>query len=94
MNGMNMLNPQAAIIKMNGSMVTIRSPALHHAMAAKQMSHVESAAEQAKKKKKKKKGGSGGQDESSWNIDGELSFPPTRKVSAFPFMYVLGRRED
>lgn len=91
MNGMRVMNSgheQSAIIRMHGSMVTIRSPALEEAMIAK-----ESAAEQAKKKKKKKKGGNGGGDE-SWNIDGELSYPPARKVTAFPFMYVLGQRED
>ncbi|XP_054264698.1 protein FAM193A-like isoform X2 [Macrosteles quadrilineatus] len=67
-NGKVMLPPQAAIIKVNGSMVTIRSPALQQALNA-------SSADQAKKKKKKKKGTGQGQHEESWN-DEESVFAP------------------
>ena len=61
--------PQAAIIKVNGSMVTIRSPALQQALAAKPEP---AAAEQSKKKKKKKKGGNGHGHPDEWNLVGEL----------------------
>jgi len=73
-NGKVILPSQAAIIKLNGSMVTIRSPALQQALNAKQPQ--ESMADQAKKKKKKKKGGNGGQQEESWSIDEESVFAP------------------
>lgn len=54
-NGKVMMPSQAAIIKVNGSMVTIRSPALQQALTAKP----DPIAEQSKKKKKKKKGANG-----------------------------------
>lgn len=57
--------PQAAIIKVNGSMVTIRSPALQQALAAKPEPAV---AEQSKKKKKKKKGANGQGHPDEWNL--------------------------
>lgn len=87
-NGKVMMPPQAAIIKVNGSMVTIRSPALQQALNAKQ--HPESISDQAKKKKKKKKCANGqGHNEDSWNIDGEL--PRARPVVPPWLMYVLGK---
>ncbi|KAG8322476.1 hypothetical protein J6590_022926 [Homalodisca vitripennis] len=89
-NGKVMMPPQAAIIKVNGSMVTIRSPALQQALSAKQQP--DTSADQSKKKKKKKKGVNGqGQQDDSWNIDGELnrvhkSGPPHPLL-----MYVVGK---
>ncbi|XP_046684977.1 protein FAM193A-like isoform X2 [Homalodisca vitripennis] len=73
-NGKVMMPPQAAIIKVNGSMVTIRSPALQQALSAKQQP--DTSADQSKKKKKKKKGVNGqGQQDDSWNIDDSVFAP-------------------
>lgn len=79
-NGRVAMPSQAAIIKVNGSMVTIRSPALQQALSVQ---------EDPAKKKKKKKGGQGQHDE-SWNpIDGELI--RARTVPPPLFMYVVGQ---
>lgn len=80
--------PQAAIIKVNGSMVTIRSPALQQALNANHQHDPDSMSDQGKKKKKKKKCANGqGHNEDSWNIDGELPRP----VVPPWLMYIMGK---
>lgn len=71
-----MMPQAAAIIKVNGSMVTIRSPALQQALASKSEatcvnSNSVSSNDQNKKRRKKKKGANGQGQPDEWNLVGE-----------------------
>lgn len=77
-NGKLMMPQAAAIIKVNGSMVTIRSPALQQALANKsEVARVSSNSvtvtsnDQNKKRRKKKKGANGQGQPDEWNLVGE-----------------------
>ncbi|XP_075221914.1 uncharacterized protein LOC142324799 isoform X2 [Lycorma delicatula] len=73
-NGKLMMPQAAAIIKVNGSMVTIRSPALQQALANKtevtgvNNNNTVSSNDQNKKRRKKKKGVSGQGQPDEWNL--------------------------
>uniref|UniRef100_A0A1B6DDP5 FAM193 C-terminal domain-containing protein n=1 Tax=Clastoptera arizonana TaxID=38151 RepID=A0A1B6DDP5_9HEMI len=64
-NGKVMMSSQAAIIKVNGSMVTIRNPVLQQSMNVES----ETASDQSKKKKKKKKKGTNGKGQQDECVD-------------------------